>query len=51
MFHMILSKSLDLIGCQGHMKGKFSKNVKNLLFRNHKGDEAETWHTCTCLGN
>ena len=19
---------------------------KNLLLRNHKGDEAETWHTC-----
>ena len=20
--------------------------LKGLLFRNHKGDEAETWHTC-----
>ena len=28
------------------MKGKFSKNIKNLLLRNHKGDEAETCHTC-----
>ena len=29
------------------MKGKFSKKIlKYLLFRNHKGDEAETWHTC-----
>ena len=25
------------------------KMFKNLLLRNHKGDEAETWHTC--LGN
>ena len=22
---------------------------KNLLLRNHKGDEAETWHTCLGL--
>ena len=22
------------------------KMFKNLLLRNHKGDEAETWHTC-----
>ena len=30
------------------MKGIFSKkkNEKNLLLRNQKGDEAETWHTC-----
>ena len=24
----------------------FVKLFKNLLLRNHKGDEAETWHTC-----
>ena len=24
----------------------FIKMFKNLLLRNHKGDEAETWHTC-----
>ena len=24
----------------------FVKMFKNLLLRNHKGDEAETWHTC-----
>ena len=33
------------------MKGKFSKNIKKNLHRNHKGGggggEAETtWHTC-----
>ena len=28
------------------MKGKFSKNVLKILLRNHKGDEAEIWHTC-----
>ena len=22
------------------------KMLKNLLLRNHKGDEAENWHTC-----
>ena len=26
------------------MKGKFSKFNKNLLLRNYKGNEAETWH-------
>ena len=32
----------------GRQKGSiFVKNVlKNLLLRNHIGDEAETWHTC-----
>ena len=24
----------------------FVKMFKNLLLRNHKGNEAETWHTC-----
>ena len=24
----------------------FVKMFKNLLLRNHKADEAETWHTC-----
>ena len=28
------------------MKGNFFKIFKNLLHINHKGDEAETWHTC-----
>ena len=31
----------------GRQKGSFFvKMFKNLLLRNHKGDEAETWHTC-----
>ena len=31
----------------GRQKGSiFVKMFKNLLLRNHKGDEAETWHTC-----
>ena len=38
-FIWFLSKSLNLIGCQGDKKGK------NLL-RNHKVDEAVTFHTC-----
>ena len=33
-FIRLLSKSVNLIGCRGGKKG------------NHKGDEAETWHTC-----
>ena len=37
MFHMFLFERLNLIGCQGYMKCKFSKNVKtNLLLGNHK---------------
>ena len=31
----------------GRQKGPiFVKMFKNLLLRNHIGDEAETWHTC-----
>ena len=31
----------------GRQKGLFFvKMLKNLLLRNIKGDEAETWHTC-----
>ena len=31
----------------GGQKGLiFGKMFKNLFLRNHKGDEAETWHTC-----
>ena len=44
----LLSKSLK-IACQCNIKGNFSKKKKtfnNLLHRNHKGDEVETWHAC-----
>ena len=35
-----------LIGCRGGKKGSiFVKMFKNLLLRNHKEDEAESWHT------
>ena len=31
----------------GRQKGPiFVKMLKNLLLRNHKEDEAKTWHTC-----
>ena len=31
----------------GQQKGSiFVKMFKNLLLRNHREDEAETWHTC-----
>ena len=33
----------DLKGKKGSI---FVKMFKNLLLRNHMGDEAETWHTC-----
>ena len=37
MFHIFLSISLNLIGCQGDKKGKFYIYKKiNLLPRNHK---------------
>ena len=45
-FIWLLSKSLNLIGCQGDKKGKFRKNVKGLLLRNHKVVEADTVLTC-----
>ena len=46
-FMYLWSKSLYLIGCRGGKKRQFSeKCLKNLLLRNHKEDEAETWHTC-----
>ena len=46
-FIRLLSKSVNLIGCRRSEKGSiFVKMFKNLLLRNHKGDEAETWHTC-----
>ena len=38
---------MNLIGCRGGKKGSiFAKIFKNRLFRNNRGDEAETWHTC-----
>ena len=46
-FIRLLFKSVNLIGCRGGKKGQFFvKMFKNLLVRNYKGDEAETWHTC-----
>ena len=59
-FLRLLSKSVNLIGCRLGKKGPccrcwlsvrqkgliFVKMFKNLLLRNHKGGEAETWHTC-----
>ena len=31
-FICLLSKSLDLIGCRGDLKGKCLKNIKNIFF-------------------
>ena len=46
-FIRLLSKSVNLIGCRARQKGSiFVKMFKILLLRNHKGDEAETLHTC-----
>ena len=45
-FIRLLSKSVNLIGCRAAKRVEFLKMFKNLLLRNHKGDEAETWHTC-----
>ena len=42
-FTRLLSKSLDLIGRRGDIKGKFlEKKIKILLLRNRKEDEAES---------
>ena len=40
---------MNLIGCRAAKRVDFLKMFKNLLLRNQKGDEPETWHTC--LGN
>ena len=46
-FICLLSESVNLIGCRGQQKGSiFVKMFKNLLLRNHIGDEVETWHYC-----
>ena len=49
IFILLLSKSLNLIGCRGSIKRKFNENILKILLRNHKGDEVDNWHTI--LGN
>ena len=45
-FIRLLSISVNLIVCRAAKRVDFLKMFKNLLLRNHKGDEPETWHTC-----
>ena len=45
-FIRLLSEWVNLIGCRDGKGSIFIKMSKNLLLRNHMGDEAETWHTC-----
>ena len=46
MFNMTFVQIDDFDWLSGQHKGSiFQKMFKN-LFRNHKGDEAQTWHTC-----
>ena len=45
-FHMTFVQIGEFDWLSARQKGSiFVKMFKNLL-RNHKGDEAETWHTC-----
>ena len=47
MFHMTFVKIGEFDWLSGRQKGLiFFKMFKNLLLRNHIGDEAETKHTC-----
>ena len=47
MFHMTFVQISEFDWLLGRQKGSiFVKMFKNLLLRNHMGDEAETWHTC-----
>ena len=47
MFHITFVQIGVFDWLSGRQKGSiFVKMFKNLLLRNHKGDEAETWHTC-----
>ena len=46
-FHMIFVQIGEFDWLSARQKGSiFVKMFKNLLLRNHKGGEAETWHTC-----
>ena len=47
MFHTTFVQIGEFDWLSVRQKGSiFVKMFKNLLLRNHKGDEAETWHTC-----
>ena len=47
MFHMTFVQIGEFDWLSRRQKGLiFVKMFKNLLLRNHMGDEAETWHTC-----
>ena len=47
MFHMTFVQIGEFDWLSVRQKGSiFVKMFKNLLLRNHKGDEAETWYTC-----
>ena len=46
-FHMTFVQIGEFDWLSGRQKGSiFVKMFKNLLLRNHIGDEAGTWHTC-----
>ena len=50
MFHTTFVQLDEFDWLSGRQKGSiFVIMFKNLLLRNHKGDEAETW--ITCLGH
>ena len=47
MFHLTFVQIGVFDWLSGRQKGSiFVKMFKNLLLRNHKKDEAETWYTC-----
>ena len=47
MFHTTFVQIGEFDWLLVRQKGSiFVKMFKNLLLRNHKGDEVETWHTC-----
>ena len=47
MFHITFVQIDVFDWLSGRQKRSiFVKMLKNLLLRNHKEDEAETWHTC-----
>ena len=47
MFHITFVQIGVFDWLLGRQKGSiFVKMFKNLLLRNHKEDEAQTWHTC-----
>ena len=46
MFHTTFVEFGEFDWMSGQQKGSIYAKIFENLLRNHKGEEAETWHTC-----